>query len=183
MPGLTFGTKGLICALLLTAVPVFCQQNLPDSPVPKPQATQQQQGVPDAPQPKAQDSNQFPGDAPPAPKNVHPDLPEAASTPTPQAMHPTPQSGVASGRDDLFKMTIAVNFVQLPVRVRDSSGKLVAGLGPNDFRVYEDGVPQQLKFFSVDPFPISAAIVVDTDLPAGTMKKVNETFPALWGAV
>lgn len=180
MPRLPLGMKGLICALLLMAIPVLCQQNLPDSPAPKPQA--QQQNVPDAPQPKAQDTNQFPGDAPPAPKNVHSDLPEAASTPTPQAAYSAQQNGLASKRDDLFKMSIAVNFVQIPVRVKDSSGKLFPGLGPGDFRVYEDGELQQLKFFSVDPFPISAAIVVDTDLPASTMKKVNETLPALVGA-
>jgi VWFA-related protein len=183
MPRLTFGVKGLVCAFLMTAAPVFCQQTLPDSPTPKPQAAQQQ-SVPDAPQPKADQPSQFPTDAPPAPKNLHTDAPEAAPSPTPE-LETNPsisQSGVASKRDDLFKMTIAVNFVQVPVRVKDAAGKLVSGLRPSDFRVYEDGELQQLKFFSVDPFPISAAVVVDTDLPSVTMKKVNETLPALVGA-
>ena len=79
-------------------------------------------------------------------------------------------------------MSIAVNFVQIPVRVKDSSGKLVSGLTSNDFKVYEDGVVQQLKFFTADAFPLSAAVVVATDLPSTTMKKVNETLPALVGA-
>jgi VWFA-related protein len=59
---------------------------------------------------------------------------------------------------------------------------LVPGLGPGDFTVFEDGSPQTLRFFTSDPFPLSAAVVIATELPAGTMKKVNETLPALLGA-
>jgi VWFA-related protein len=79
-------------------------------------------------------------------------------------------------------MSVAVNFVQIPVRVKDGSGRLVSGLTSNDFKVFEDGVPQQLKFFTADAFPLSAAVVVATDLPSTTMKKVNESLPALIGA-
>jgi len=175
---LTFGTKGLVCAVLLAGAAVAGQQAIPDGPKPK-----EQQNVPDAPQPKAQPQNQFPDNAPSAPKNAHPDQPEAAATPTPQAQRPSAnQGGVPGKRDDLYQMTIAVNFVQIPVTVKDSTGKLVPGLTSTDFKVYEDGVPQPLKFFTADPFPLSAAIVVATDLPATTMKKVNETLPALIAA-
>jgi VWFA-related protein len=179
---LTFGMKGLICLLLLAGVPVVCQQqnqNLPDNPAPKPQS---QQNIPDAPQPKADQPNQFPENAPPAPKNVHPDQPDTAPTPAPIAAPMPAQGGMPSNRDELFKMSVAVNFVQIPVRVKDPSGKLVSGLSPTDFKVYEDGVPQTLNFFTADPFPLSAAIVVATDLPSTTMKKVNETLPALVAA-
>ena len=75
-----------------------------------------------------------------------------------------------------------MNFVQIPVTVKDKSGHLVPGLTPNDFTVLEDGTPQQIKFFTSDPFPLSAAIVLDTDLPSTTMKKVNDTLPALISA-
>jgi len=75
-----------------------------------------------------------------------------------------------------------VNFVQVPVTVRDRAGHLVPGLAPADFTVYEDGSPQTLRFFTSDPFPLSAAVVIATDLPASTMKKINETLPALLGA-
>jgi VWFA-related protein len=174
--------KVLIFALLLAGLPVVSQQNLPEGPKPKDQ--QPQQGVPDAPQPKPQQQGQFPENAPPAPINAHPEQPEATATPTPQ---PQRQRGTAQGDivTDVGKfgtMSIAVNFVQIPVRVKDSSGKLVSGLTSNDFKVYEDGVAQQLKFFTADAFPLSAAVVVATDLPATTMKKVNETLPALISA-
>jgi VWFA-related protein len=177
----TLGKKGLICALAVMALPVLSQQTLPDGPKPKEQQTQQ--NVPDAPQPKPQQPGQFPENAPPAPINTHPDQPEATPTPASQKQRPTPgQGGMASGRDDLYKMSVAVNFVQIPVRVKDGSGKLVSGLTSNDFKVYEDGVVQQLKFFTADAFPLSAAVVVATDLPSTTMKKVNDTLPALIGA-
>ena len=54
---------------------------------------------------------------------------------------------MASGRDDLYKMSVAVNFVQVPVRGERPSGKLVSGLTSNDFRVYEDGVAAAAQVF------------------------------------
>jgi VWFA-related protein len=48
--------------------------------------------------------------------------------------------------------------------------------------VYEDGVPQKLRFFSSDSFPLTAAVVIFTDLPISSMKKVNQSLPALIGA-
>src|SRR5690349_3556781 len=163
------GFRTLVCLLLVTYV-TGQQQNIPDAPKPKPQASQ---------------PNQFPDDAPPAPKNSRadgPDAPAASAPPPAPAVAQQAPPGVVTTRNDLYKFTVAVNFVQVPVTVMDNSGHLVPGLGPNDFTVYEDGEPQQLKFFTSDPFPLSTAIVLDTDLPSTTMKKVNETLPALIGA-
>jgi hypothetical protein len=173
------GSGRLVCAFVVCALPGFAQQNLPDGPTPKPQ---NQQSVPDAPQPKNPQS-QFPENAPPAPKNVH-ENPAAAPTPTPAttADRTGPQNQLPSKRDDLYQMHVNVNFVQVPVIVKDTAGKLVPSLTSNDFKVYEDGELQQLKFFTADPFPLSAAVIVATNLPSTTMKKVNESLPALIGA-
>ena len=169
-------TARLVLAFCVFALCAPAQQNLPEGPKPKDQS---QQSVPDAPQPK---SNQFPENAPPAPKNAHPEEPVHAPTPTPAAQPPNGQSGIPGKRDELFKMSIAVNFVQIPVTVKDNGGRLIAGLNSTDFRVYEDGELQQLKYFTADPFPLSAAIILATDLPSTSMKKVNESLPALIGA-
>jgi VWFA-related protein len=141
-----------------------------------------QQSIPDGPKPKIPpDGSQFPEDAPAAMKNTRPEAgPGTASTPAPAPQQAAP--GVTTDRTQLPVFSISVNFVQVPVTVKDSSGHLVSGLGPRDFTVLEDGKPQQLKFFTSDPFPLSAAVVVDTSLPADTMKKVNESLPALVGA-
>ena len=172
----TRGTVSLVCAVIAFAVLALAQQNLPDGPKPKDQT---QQTVPDAPQPKPQSQQgQFPQDAPPAPKNTH----EATPTPSPTPAGPVNNSGVVMDRSQLPTLSVRVNFVQVPVTVKDNSGRLVAGLNSNEFRVYEDGELQQLRFFNADAFPLSAAIVIATNLPASTMKKVNESLPALIGA-
>lgn len=144
------------------------------------------QEIPDAPTPKnpAPSTNPFPAGTAPAPKNPRPpDSAAPADTPAQTTPQQRPKPGdVASSRDELFTLTVNVSFVQLPVTVKDNSGRLVEGLSPRDFTVYEDGVPQKLSFFSSDPFPLSAAVVVDSNLPAGTMKKINETLPSLISA-
>jgi VWFA-related protein len=153
-----------MCLLVLAAVPVIAQE-VPDAPRPKP--------TPEA-------TGQFPEGAPQSPKNPHP---EPSSSPSPNL--PDQQSAKVDGLENSRNapmFSISVTFVQVPVIVKDKAGRLVPGLVPNDFTVYEDGVPQRLRFFTSDPFPLSAAVVVDTDLPTGTMKKVNETLPALIGA-
>lgn len=173
---LTRVTIRLVCALGMLAALALAQQSLPEGPKPKDQS---QQNVPDAPQPKPQTPGQFPQDAPPAPKNVRP---ESTPTPTPTPTPAVNNSGVILDRTQLPIMQVRVNFVQVPVTVKDNSGRLVAGLNSNDFKVYEDGELQQLRFFNADAFPLSAAVIVATNMPSTTMKKVNETLPALIGA-
>ncbi|HSM84547.1 MAG TPA: VWA domain-containing protein [Candidatus Limnocylindrales bacterium] len=167
MSGLGSGARELAFLLAMAVIPLSGQQNIPD-----------------APKPKANQPAQFPGDAPPAPKNPRPagDSPAAQPDATPPPAVPRNQQGLVTSRNDLYTFSVAVNFVQVPVTVQDSSGHLVTGLGPKDFTVLEDGVAQQLKFFTSDAFPLSAAVVLDTDLPSTTMRKVNESLPALIGA-
>jgi VWFA-related protein len=169
-----FGLKvrNLICVLVVGCA-VALAQNIPDAPTPKTQPSS---------------NNPFPEGTAPAPKNNHdPGAPPADTVrnptdPPPDSAAPPQPADATPGRSDLFTLTRNVSFVQIPVTVKDRTGRLVEGLTPQDFSVYEDGVPQKLSFFSSDPFPLSAAIVLDTSLPASTLKKVNETLPALIGA-
>src|SRR5262249_41938178 len=87
----------------------------------------------------------------------------------------------SNSRED-FVIRVPVNLVVVPVTVKDSGGRLIEGLLKKDFTVLEDGVEQRLTLFTSDPFPLSVAIVVDANLPADSMKKINETLPALAGA-
>jgi VWFA-related protein len=81
-----------------------------------------------------------------------------------------------------FKIRAKVDLVVVPVTVKGSGDRLITGLTKDDFVILEDGRPQTITNFTIDPVPLSAAVVVDTGLPAGTLSKLQQTFPALAGA-
>jgi VWFA-related protein len=89
-----------------------------------------------------------------------------------------------TGQDELQPLIrVHANFVQVPVTVKDkSSGRMVEGLLPTDFTVYENNVKQKLTFFTADPFALSVAIVLDLGMSDAEVQEVNRTFPALIGA-
>jgi VWFA-related protein len=84
--------------------------------------------------------------------------------------------------EDLYKIKVTTNLVLVPVMVTDIEGRLIGGLQPKDFSVLESGVPQKLKFFTSDPFPLAAAVIIDTGMPDVGLKKVQETLSALQGS-
>ena len=89
----------------------------------------------------------------------------------------------SSPQAELFKISLNVNQVIVPVRVTDDSGRLVNGLLPKDFSVYEDGKKRVLNFFTSDPLAISAAVVFDLGMPDVNVQKVNQTFAGIGGCV
>jgi VWFA-related protein len=76
-----------------------------------------------------------------------------------------------------------VNFVEVPVTVKDTKGKLVAGLTWRDFRVFENNTREPLRLFTVDPAPLSIVFVVDQSLTRDVMEKVNNSLGAIQGAL
>lgn len=78
---------------------------------------------------------------------------------------------------------INVTYVNVPVTVKDTKGRLVAGLTWRDFKVYENGNPEPLRVFSVSPMPLSVVFVVDQSLPADVMAKVNDSLGAIQGGL
>ncbi len=141
---------------------------------------------------------QQPPGAPPNGQSNIPDAPSASRpvekfpaanetvTPPPPAEITTVPPGTVvspgSGRDELFTLTKNVNFVVVPVTVKDGSGHLVEGLSRQNFRVLEDGVEQKMTFFTSDPFPLTAAVVIDLGIPEVEFRKVRDSLPALVGA-
>jgi VWFA-related protein len=74
-------------------------------------------------------------------------------------------------------------FVNVPVTVKDSKGKLVAGLTWRDFKVYENGSYEPLRFFSVSAMPLSIAFVIDQSVTRDVMDQVNNSLGAIQGAL
>jgi len=183
--------------ILLCVASAAAQQNVPDAPAPKTPPPGQ---FPDNAPPANKNTRETPPDdssaAPKTPPGDNPSPPsqEQPSPSQPQSgaeQKPAQQPAQPAGQDQgevvldarsLGKISVRVNFVTVPVTVKDNQGNLVAGLTYQDFSVLENGVAQKLSFFTSDPLPLSAAVIVDTDLPADTMKKINESLPALVGA-
>jgi VWFA-related protein len=71
-------------------------------------------------------------------------------------------------------------LVVLHATVVDRNGKLITNLSRNAFRVYEDGVEQQMKIFRREDVPVSMGIVVDNSGSMGPKRKrVEEAAMAL----
>src|SRR6516162_5450361 len=91
-------------------------------------------------------------------------------------------AGAAYAQDQEFRIHAKVDLVVVPVTVKGSGDKLISGLKKEDFIVTEDGKRQTLTNFTIDPVPLSAALVVDTGLGFDSLAKVEKTFPALSSA-
>lgn len=59
-------------------------------------------------------------------------------------------------------LRLRVSEVRLPVTVRNSHGQLAWDLGPEDFRVYDDGVLQHIQHFDMGGDPLSVVLVVES---------------------
>jgi len=170
--------RTLMLALLtpvLTAGMALAQE-LPDAPkpqgnVPPPKTAPAPAPPTEAPAPDTA--------APPAADTQQPAAPSPAVSTVPAGSVP---NAAGSDREKLFTLTKLVNFVMVPVSIKDTSGHLVAGLTHDNFSIYEDGRKQDVRFFTSDPFPISAAVLIDVGMADVALKKVVETFPSLVGA-
>jgi len=170
-----------------TATPA-AQQNVPDAPAPQTQpnlklntitpaapavpGTTPGSATPDGAS-AADNGGVAPGTSLGAPSTRLPSTP--APTPQTQDEGPAPVSRASD-------IHIYTQFVQVPFTVKDSKNHLVAGLTWRDVRVYEDGVRQQLRLFTTDPFPLSVALVIDQSVTFDTMEKINDSLGALQGA-
>jgi Ca-activated chloride channel homolog len=63
-------------------------------------------------------------------------------------------------RPDAIKVNTAL--VTVPVVVTDRYGQFVTGLSRNDFKVHENGEPQQIASFSSTEAPFNVALLIDT---------------------
>lgn len=91
-----------------------------------------------------------PGHRPAPPDSERPPLPPRQEPP------PVSSSEVISLHSDLVLVT---------VNVLGPRGEWLTGLGPEDFEILEDGVPQRIAFFSGEAgLPLRLVVLVDTSL-------------------
>jgi VWFA-related protein len=165
-------------------------QDIPDTPSAVQPPPPKPASEPDKPQ-SSQDAGQQPAsssstDQGDQQKDAPPPMPPVETIPTGSMPQATSQGSGPRNQinpaDDLYKIYKPVNFVLLPVMVKDRQGSRVDGLLPQDFTVLENGKPQKLTYFSSDPFLLSAAVLIDLGMADVSVQKVNQTYSALIGA-
>ena len=71
-------------------------------------------------------------------------------------------------KDQGRALRLSTDIVTLSVSVTDKQNNFVPGLSPQDFEIYEDGIKQDIAFFSDDDVPLSIGILLDI---SGSLKK------------
>jgi len=87
-------------------------------------------------------------------------VPALAQAPTPNPQQPA--SSDAQQDQPLQTLSVDVNVVNLFFNVKDKHGALVPALTKNDFQVFEDGKPQQIRYYSAETNqPLTLGILID----------------------
>jgi Ca-activated chloride channel homolog len=71
---------------------------------------------------------------------------------------------------------VGVDIVSLNVTVVDSTNRYVTGLDRDDFAIYEDGVMQDIIFFTREPQPIALSLLLDSSA------SMDQSLPTLQAA-
>lgn len=77
--------------------------------------------------------------------------------------------------DPRVRIRSRVELVVVPVTVKSNSGDLVHDLAREEFRIFEDGVEQDISLFSADPFPLSAVVLIDNGLETKAAEQVQKS--------
>jgi Ca-activated chloride channel homolog len=80
--------------------------------------------------------------------------------------------------------SVSVNLVKVPISIFDERGNLAGNLRREDFRIWEDQVPQEIRSFGVDSNPVSIVLVLDTSTSEKSeLKKIRESAEEFAGAL
>ena len=79
-------------------------------------------------------------------------------------------------QDPLETIRIDTNLVVLRIAVNDKQGRAIQNLNQGAFKVYEDGVEQQVSFFSSEESPVSWGLVLDRS--GSMMGMMNDVYEA-----
>jgi Ca-activated chloride channel homolog len=114
-------------------------------------------------------------------RRVDPTLPEAFASPSPSPPTGNPEPSRRSRekadpdsepQEGVDVVRIDTTLVTVPVSVRDRNGRFVPDLGKEDFRIYEDGVEQEIAYFRPTETPFTVVLMLDTS--ASTWSKLGQ---------
>jgi VWFA-related protein len=75
---------------------------------------------------------------------------------------PRPKTAAKEDERQPANIRVNANLVLIPVSVNDPLNRPVSGLEKENFRVFEDKLPQTISTFAMDDEPIAAGLVFDT---------------------
>ncbi len=81
------------------------------------------------------------------------------------------------------RVRITSDLVVLSVSVRDRVGNLVPDLRREQFRLFDDGVEQEIKVFAEESLPLSLVVLVDNDVNGNAGTQLVQSLRALVGGV
>lgn len=141
----------IILALFCASLPVSAQDQQGQTPV-----SQSPSQTPDNGKPK----QDVPAEAGGPTDNIGPyAIPKKKAEDAP----PPPPPVTAKKVEDMpdYSLKVNVPLVNVDVLVTTKDGQFVPGLKQGNFRILEDGVPQQVSHFAVSEAPITAVLLVE----------------------
>ena len=137
-------------ALMFASVQVWAQDQTPAPPAQTPSQT------PDTGKPK----QEVPAEAGGPTDNVGPyAIPKKKVETAPPPPPPIAPKKIESDPD--YSLKVNVPLVNVDVLVTTKDGQFVPGLKKDNFKIFEDGVPQQVTNFNVTQAPITAVLLVE----------------------
>ncbi len=123
----------------------------------------QDQQSPQSPQPsQTQDDSKPKQDVPPDAGGPTDNIgPYAIPTKKPSEEPPPPPPPKKVADEPDYSLKVNVPLVNLDVLVTTKNGQFVPGLQKENFRVLEDGVPQQISDFNISKAPITAVLLIE----------------------
>jgi len=83
--------------------------------------------------------------------------------------------------DPRSRIRSTVSLVVVPVTVKDATGEAVLDVRQDEFRIFEDGVEQEVELYSNEPFPLSAVVLLDNGLTRKRAEELQESAGAIAG--
>jgi Ca-activated chloride channel homolog len=69
-------------------------------------------------------------------------------------------------------IVVETDLVTTPVTVMDRNGRFIAGLKKKDFKIFENGIPQEVTYFQSEETPFTVILMID--ISPSTKYKIDE---------
>lgn len=107
---------------------------------------------------------------------ARPPVLKGAITATPSPTPPVTAAKEETVEDDGEVIRVETNLVTIPVSVLDRDGRFISGLQKKDFKIFENGVEQQIDSFASVEQPFTVVLLIDVS--PSTAYQIDEIHDA-----